>query len=223
MTFEQFLKKNPRQSNPFWPGAEHTEPFGLRRGMYWEGAGASPGHLGTDRAGAPGPLLATFDMDLDYKVIPGSAAGSLTRFSSVDADVELQVFHAEADEYKKDHYNKSEKTPVHPGNLGVSLGVHTHTEGVCKMTPGNYNYVVGFVGRWFVAGGEVVRRPIEDHCKVNGMDRERTIQALKEQIFRWSIKELSDVHYVRHLPPYRAPAWRDSLVIGFDTKFFLDI
>jgi hypothetical protein len=195
MTLEEWLVENPPTEMPFYPGARYTEPFGLRR--HWI-EGTSPGHLGVDRAGGAG-LRAPFDGTMEWDLYESSPIGSLLRLTPDDIELQVQVFHTEADREVVDiasRMRKRHRLPVCPGALGLASGVHTHTEVLIppseelklRMTLDTSPYVID---------GHIELSEVIGHCKKYDINVSKFRSALRRQIDSWGIVELWPHYAVR--------------------------
>ena len=218
-----WISANDPDTMPFWPGAANTGGFGLRSSEALLELGASPIHLGNDRAGG-GQFTMPFDGRVEWSVV-GGVAGTLLRLRSTDARLEVQVFHTEADagvENIELFMRRGDPLPVTPGDAGLSSGDHTHTEVLLPFDADVFG--------WLTAGTTAMIREglvdlwaIRSHCQEHDLPECKVIAAVDEQIRAWQIAELWEHVAVRRtLPAYRAVGWHGPTLL-VDSRWLLKI
>lgn len=229
-----WIEKQDPDTMPYRPRVPHTQGFGLREHMEAIEAGASPGHLGNDRGGHPtdshAPLLMPFDGTLSWKSV-GKAAGSLLRIIPEDkVPVELQVFHTLPTDNSyapfEDTLARGDETKVRAWKLGLSFGVHTHTEFITEYLPHRVEFLRS-ISTPICTNGEVNNDYLFKHGRQYGIDRasrKKIRYKLRLQMKKWRIEEIWDRFAVRSgLPDYRTPHWGDTKTIHMCTRTFLQI
>lgn len=223
MTFNRWLLENSPKDMPFYPGAGYTEWFGLRRHRSTIEAGASPAHLGVDRAGGDA-LEMPFDGTLEWDLYQGSPLGSLLRLTPDSYNLQIQVFHTEAQSHVTEiaaRYNKGDKLPVKPGSLGLSTGIHTHTEVMFPYTQTIRSRIVDTrltEGEPYVVDGEPTD-VVQEHCVKYDLHYPTVRDMLKAQIDKWGITELAP-HYAIRESVWRAP-WDGPVLFADSYKLLL--
>lgn len=204
---------------PYRPGAKHTQAFGLRINDI-----GSPLHPGNDRGKEPRDILAPFDGELVWNRVAGVAGSVLQLIPSyARCYVEIQVFHtvpeSEYVNHIKAHVHRGEALPVKAGDIGLSTGVHTHTEVVVKD-----GTEITDEGVPIYVDGEFNEQFIRDHCKRYGLDFADVIKRATEQVKTWEIRYMS-THYAirRGVPDYRTPHWGAGETIHVDPRWMFDI
>lgn len=226
---EIFLKDNPPKDMPYWPGAQYTGRMGLRSSREVLDLGASPLHLGVDRAGG-NDFLMPFDGVVAWKRLDASSPiGSLLVLSPYSLDMEIQVFHTDAPDRHtmeiEGAYRKGDKLPVKPGRLGLSTGIHTHTEVLFPWEP-NFLKDLRQGARPFVIRGTVDTHYVKNHCDKYDLNEKKFLESLRNQVETWGILEASNRYAIREqLPVYRAPVWagENPTTIHVDSRWFLQI
>jgi hypothetical protein len=210
----EFLAGNPPSGIPFFPGARVTEWFGLRQGMAAISLGASPLHLGIDRAGGD-RLRMPFDGEAYWRLVDGSA-GSLLRLRPDDAPFEVQVFHTEGPQRATElrtRLQKGDVLPVSVGSLGIGTGPHTHTEVLFPYRAELIEWIDD-TEPWLVSDGYPHEREIESQCSRYGLPHDATLAAVRRQVTTWRIREMRGVYAIREaLPSYRIPRWSGATVL----------
>lgn len=221
-----WMKENPPKTMPFYPKAQCTGRVGLRSSREVLDAGASPLHLGVDRTAGTG-LVMPFDGRLWWRRT-GGVAGSVLTLKPKGLCMEIQVFHTDAgrevDEISE-ALHRGDPLPVRPASLGLSSGVHTHTE---VLFPNDKELRV-----WATEGipaiiteGAVNQHllpAIRMHCDKHDLNYEEFLRATKTQVKRWCIEEFWPRAAVRRvLPTYREPDWMGSTLI-VDSLWLLKI
>lgn len=221
---QAWLAENPPADMPYWPGARCTGRVGLRKSQSLLDAGASPLHLGVDRAGGD-DYLCPFDARVSWALV-GGVAGSVLRIVPEHLDgMEIQVFHTVAYDsgvhYIETRCRKGDRMPIKPGALGLSAGVHTHTEVVMRDSDKLRDWMED--SEAIVHRGEIIRSLVTLHCAQYDMDRRTVLTRLAQQIQTWRIVEATQIYAVREaLPDYRAPGFR-GMVCLVDSLWLLDI
>lgn len=225
---ERWLEDNPPKDMPFWPAARYTGRVGLRTSREVLDAGASPIHLGVDRAGGGSRFLCPFDAWVEWKHVDG-AAGSLLTITSSHIDLELQVFHTRVTPDPKRvrlFLRKGQQLPAMPSDLGLSVGVHTHTEVVVPFKSKNlYEYVRGETPR-FLAYEIVDEAYVKEHCETFDLHYPTVLEAMRHQVQTWNISEGTARYVIRQaLPHYRIPKWSsgNKPTMHIDSKWLLQI
>lgn len=216
--------QNP-DTTPYRPGAKHTQGFGLRITDI-----GSPLHLGNDRGREPRDILAPFDGRFEWDMLtPAGVAGSILRLIPHNGQdsIELQVFHSVDGAYT-DHIEgeckRGEKLPVQAGDLGLSVGIHTHTELVIRDNPLSRQQMRMEDMIWLYRSGSFNVGHIWSHCKRHGLDYEDVIKRTSTQISTWDISYMSTRYAVRDmLPEYRLPHWGEGKTLHVDTLWSMDI
>jgi hypothetical protein len=205
---KQFLNDNPVEDMPFYPGARCTGRVGFRSSREVLEAGASPIHLGVDRAGGDG-LVMPFEGWLHWEMV-GGVAGSVLRLTPLHDEFQIQVFHTEADHGVTTIdrlMHRGEPLPVKPSDLGLSVGVHTHTELMfeCK----NDNVLWATAGQHKIVDGRWLNsHEARAHAEANDLIAEDFVISCRTQIGRWFITDLWEHAAIRsHVPQYRKPPW----------------
>lgn len=216
-----WLRENPPEQMPYWPGAKVTTPFGLRPQIP---DGTSPLHLGVDRAGGRAFLM-PFDGCVFWRAV-GGVAGSVLSLIPHGMEMEIQVFHTEADagvEKISTRLTRGELLPVEPGDIGVSYGVHTHTEVL-------FPYDTELVKWLHAAAAQIVNRGAIDidylirHCRSNNLNAAKVRAATTQQIDEWGISEMTTRYAVRDsVPEYRRPEWGRGATVHVDSRWLLQI
>ena len=216
-----------RTDYPFRPGAAYSgDRFGFRTVSHV----GSPFHPGTDRAGRPDHIVMPFDGSITYSVRPGTDWGSLARIVPATGEgFEIQIAHTIRRDglrtpLENQHYTQGAVLPIVAGDIGLSMGAHTHTELLVEHTAKHY-------ARFRTDGGVIYKdgaiqddKIIREHCNRYGLDYSGVIFRLMDQIHRWSIVEVWKSFIVRSvLPDYRTPHWGSSGVIIADTRRYLDL
>jgi hypothetical protein len=227
MTLAKWLRENPPDDMPFFPGARVTGEFGLRQSKMVLEMGASPLHLGVDRAGGDG-LRMPFDGYIYWRQV-GGVAGSVLSIMPDECKLELQVFHTiHVDKHVmhyEDHFFAGEHIPIEPSNIGLSQGVHTHTE---LLMPFDSTVAQRFAGdRLIVDRGVVDVDYVHDQYVEMGFDEgdidRFTVRAIG-QVRSWAISDVGAHHAIRkHLPSYRRPQWGAGPTLHIDTMYLLQI
>lgn len=219
-----WLADNPPAAMPYWPGAALTGAFGLRTSRAVLDAGGSPLHLGVDRAGG-GQFTMPFDGSVFWRPVDG-VAGSVLSLNPHGLAMEIQVFHTVGDGHAleiSERLHRGDPLPVTPGDLGLSLGVHTHTEVLMPydddlqawLQTGSATLVIGHI----INAAEVVR-----HCAAQGLDDEMMLSRARAQVGTWRIREMTDRYAVREgVPEYRTPEWGSGPTIHVDSQWLLSI
>jgi hypothetical protein len=225
-TFFSWIAKQDPDTMPFRPGVAHTQGFGIRNSMNPIRMGASPAHLGNDRGSYPTVLHMPFDGKVRWKQT-GGVAGSVLQLIPSDIDAEIQVFHTRCDNIETQQYarirKRGEQLTAVAGNIGLSTGVHTHTEFIVKYQKdvvealrerSTQIYYNGIFNNDF----------IYNHCQQYNLKYSYIVNKLKEQVLTWNIEELWDTFAVRaSLPAYRQPHWGKSRTVHLCTKTYLQI
>lgn len=210
----EWLADNDPSRIPYWPGASYTGRVGFRTAQELLELGASPIHLGVDRAGG-GEYLMPFDGRVEWRRV-GGAAGSLLRIVAEDVQLELQVMHTAADPGVSGIDRRmlaGERLPVRPGALGLSAGVHTHTEVLLPLDADTLGWLVGRE-RATILDGRLDVGMLLDHCAKHGLPSEPTVVSAGEQIRTWAIAALWAHVAVRTvLPEYRTPGWTGPTIL----------
>lgn len=199
-----------------WPGAKNTGGIGLRTNKHVLAAGASPIHLGVDHAGTVKPLRMPFDGMWKWEEV-GGVAGSLLRITPPIGSshrMEVQIFHTLGKESGWNELSAGEELPIEPGDLGLSVGVHTHTEllvefdGESDLPPANIYYVVS---------GQPRRGNVLMHCRQHMLRFEDVWPKVQRQVDSWEIEWATDRWAVRRgLPDYRQPWFGDGWTLHAD-------
>lgn len=218
------ISKWIRKDFPYRPGSGRTgDRFGLRSDNF-----GSPAHLGDDRSRYPNHFVMPFDGKIYWSREEDTAWGSILRIVPKNCkETEIQVAHTVRSDglnfVLKETYKQGQLLPVIASNLGLTDGVHSHTEWIIKYTDENYEYFKK--DGEFIAGEYVINEKyVKDHCDHLRMDYNKTLEALKQQIFIWGIQELYSNFAIRKiLPLYRTPQWDEGPVIIADPMRYLDI
>lgn len=218
-----WLADNPPKDMPYWPGARVTTPFGMRSQKTVLAMGASLFHLGVDRAGG-GDYIMPFDGFIEWHPVKGSP-GSILRIVPDLLRLEIQVFHTEAPKYLssiEQRMYQGEPMPVKPGALGMSTGVHTHTE---VLLPYDESLMALFAGgELLVNKRQVDLAMVEKHCAMCDIEADQMMVKAIGQVRTWEIEEMGE-HYAirRSLPGYRVPAWGPGVTLHVDSMALLQI
>lgn len=223
---KDFLKANPKAKTPYWPGARYTNRVDIRTSQDAINLGGSPLHPGVDRAGGR-EFTGPYDGEARGKMLPGSDIGSLLRILPEGAPFELHVFHTEwqsDDEEFSCEIFRGGEMPVKSGKLGLSLGVHLHTDTVFPFDEE--------LLEWLRPGADIILRKddklsaqyIIAHCRRHGLRRSQVVAKAAAQIEAWGITEMTRRYMVRQwIGGNRLPAWGQGPVILVDSKWLLDI
>jgi hypothetical protein len=219
----QWLRENPPESIPYWPGAAVTTPFGFRMQKTILQMGASPLHIGIDRAGGK-QFLMPFDGFIEWRLTRNSA-GSLLRIVPETTGFEMQVFHTDAGKHQtiiEDRLRQGETMPVVPGTLGLSSGVHTHTE---IVFPDHESLREMFAGeKLIVQDRQLDMSAVDGYCATLGLDADPMLIRTAGQVRTWAIDEMGE-HYAvrRNLPDYRLPHWGKGATLHVDSMWLFRI
>lgn len=220
-TLLRWLEANPPADIPYWPGAKITTSFGLRLKIPPK---TSPLHLGVDRA-AGREYCMPFDGSVFWRKT-GGVAGSVLSLVPHGIDMEIQVFHTETDR-EVDHISararKGDPLPVEPGDLGLSYGVHTHTE---VLFPYDTELL-----KWLHQGsmpivtyGGINHDYLIAHSRRNNLNAADTLAAVLKQVDEWGISEMTSRYAVRDgIPEYRRPVWGRGSTVHVDSMWLLQI
>jgi hypothetical protein len=165
-----------------------------------------------------------FDGTLEWDLYHGSPLGSLLRLTPDSYDMQIQVFHTEAQGHVTEiaaRYRKGDKLPVKPGALGLSTGIHTHTEVMFPYNETIRNRIVATrltTGKLYVVDGEVTP-VVQDHCVKYDLHYPTVRDMLKKQIDDWSIRELGR-HYAIRETCWRSP-WVGPVLFADSYKLLL--
>jgi hypothetical protein len=219
----QWLAINDPAKMPYWPGAHYTGGVGFRESRTLLELGASPIHLGVDRAGG-GRFTTPFDGRVKWSIV-GGAAGSLLRIIADDLSLELQVFHTEAEPYVEAidlFMRQGDPLPVKPGDLGTSSGVHTHTEVLMPHTPELRDWLAGDSPP-IIRDGMLDLSDLLVHCDRHYLDSCDVVRRVNAQVRGWRITELWPHFGARAaLPEYRRPGW-EGPTLHIDSHWLLKI
>ncbi len=213
-----------RKDFPYRPGAGRT---GDRFGLRLDGFG-SPYHPGDDRSGTPRRAVMCFDGTMTWQLLPGSALGSLTKMIPDDSnETELQIAHMIRKDGEKKPLNywlrQGEELPVIPGDIGLTDGIHTHTEWWIKNTKENYDFFRK-TGVCLRDRNSLNTAYIFDHCRKYNLDPSKVSQGIIDQCNSWGLSEIWTTFCIRnYYPVERAPSWGRGAVIIADPMLYLDI
>jgi len=213
---------------PFWPGAQCTGRMGLRSDGDVLKAGTSPYHAGVDRAGATGPLLAPFDGRLEWtRLNSGSQWGSFLRLVPAGCGIEIHVAHTDVVDaesyYLEGTIRRGDPLPVHAASLGLSTGVHTHTEVCIQCDPEIMEWLEAEGGDKIVSGGIINAVALRMHCFEHKLDYDRMYSRLAYQVRTWSMPEAHERWCLRqHMPEYREVPWKTATLL-VDSLWLLKI
>lgn len=205
---------------PFRPGAAYTGGFGLRTHAL-----GSPGHLGVDRGSSPGAILHCFGGAWLWRPVAGDW-GSVLRLAPHDFHIEVQIGHSvyRGGEVGFGCAERGSVLPVVAGDLGLSSGVHTHTEVVLPYSAELRNSLAERCSVSYVTDEGVNREAVLRHCRSHGLDGDDVVKRLQEQVVSWGIRELWDHFAVRAgLPAHRRPEWCGGAVLLVDSRWTLQI
>ncbi len=228
---QALLRNNPPAGIPFWPGAAVTGPFGLRRTRKELDSKASPAHLATDRARDGGDLQMSFDGGIHWRLV-GGVAGSVLSENPDGVQMEIQIFHTEADTHVQEiteQLHKGDPLPVRASNLGFSIrvgggtGIHTH---MVLMFPYDRE-----LHAWLRAGtkpiitrGAIDHDYVIEHCRRYRLNAATMTDKLCVQIDDWDLQEMTDRYAIRGgVPGYRLPQWGRGATIHVDSQWLLEI
>ena len=221
-----WLSDNPPADMPFWPGAKTTGRFGLRTLQMLMDAGASPLHLGVDRANGR-EFTMPFDGSL-FWITAGDPAGSVLSLMPIGLSMEVQVFHtasrdgAHISEVSQ-RLHKGDRLPVVPSDLGLSLGVHTHTEVLFPLDESLRAWVHQGATP-IVTRGAVEVDYVAMHCREHRLNLNETLAGIHRQVDEWGIREMTDRYAIRDsVPQYRRPEWGSGPTMHVDSKWLLQI
>jgi hypothetical protein len=119
--------------------------------------------------------------------------------------------------------DRGDPLPVKPGDLGFSLGVHTHTEVLFETDDELLDWLrvdAASICRDSKLDEDLVR----SHCQTHELPFPEVLERCRTQIDVWRITEMTDRFAVRKgVPAYRYPHWGDSETIHVDSKWLLKI
>jgi hypothetical protein len=172
-----------------------------------------------------------FDGEIHHVILgPKTAWGTVTRFVPSDGfPVEIHLAHAYLkkgfDAPYKGKFKRGDITPLVPGDMGLTLGVHTHTEGVAKFTDEDLSDMRMTGGDIIIQDSEPNLLHLRAHCKKYKLDEKSFLRAIDKQIAEWGITELGEHYAVRQfLGAGRNTSWRTGQgFILFDTMHYLKI
>ncbi len=228
---QTLLRNNPPAGLPFWPGAAVTGAFGLRRTKKELESKASPGHLAIDRARDGGGLQMSFDGDFRWRLV-GGVAGSVLSENPAGVQMEIQVFHTEADTHVQEiteQLFKGDPLPVRPSNLGFSIrvgagkGIHTH---MVLMFPYDRELHAWLRSdtRPIITRGAIDHDYVIEHCRKYRLNSATMTDKLYVQIDDWDLQEMTDRYAIRGgVPAYRLPQWGRGSTIHVDSQWLLQI
>ena len=212
-----WINKHDPASIPYRPGTPRTgDRFGLRQHNI-----GSPVHLGDDRGASPPHIVMPFDGTLRWEMHDG-AWGSIARLIPSDADnIEIQIAHTVSDDGGNDlineHYTRGETLPIIAGDIGLSHGVHTHTEFVIQYDDFNYHALARNAelrASWTAGEPWINNRWIRSHADNHGWDPDDLRDRVVKQMHDWRITDIRDGVCVRYsLPAYRDP-WGTPVIIA---------
>ena len=209
---------------PYRPGAGRTgDRFGLRSDTL-----GSPIHIGDDRSGSPDHYVMPYDGRIFWNTEEDTSWGSILRLvPSSSKETEIQVAHSVRRDGLnfplKEKYKQGQLLPVITGNIGMTTAPHSHTVWLIQYTDENYKYFLND-GEFIADEKKINEKYVKLHCDRVGMDYAKTIDAIKQQIIVWGIREVYTNFAVRkYLPLYRIPQWGEGTVIIADPMLYLDI
>lgn len=193
-----------------WTGAKNTGGIGLRTDRRVLAAGASPIHLGVDHAGTVKPLRMPFDGMWKWEEV-GGVAGSLLRITppiGSEERIEVQIFHTLGKDQGWREAGAGDEIPVEPGDLGLSVGIHTHTELLQQF---NRDEPLPAATLYYVTEGIPRRGNVLMHCRRHMMKMATVWPLVEKQVAFWEIEHATDRWGVRRsLPAYRRPWFGDG-------------
>lgn len=227
---KNWLEDNPKEEMPYWPGARTTNRVDIRTSQRVLNMGGSPLHPGNDRSRGTGPFTEPFNGRLEWRLLPGTDIGSVFFCRPRGFQMELQGFHTKGPDNVTELEEKMRKgnpMPITPSNLGLSDGVHLHSE---SLFPYDKELL-----DWMREGTEYIVRStngvlelniayITAHCRRWGLDLMMVLDKIPKQVASWGIIEMTNRFMVRnHVGPDRVPHWGAGRTIHVDTKWLLDI
>ncbi len=173
----------------------------------------------------------SFDGTIHWRLV-GGVAGSVLSENPAGVQMEIQVFHTEADTHVQEiteQLHKGDPLPVHASNLGFSIrvgsgkGIHTH---MVLMFPYDQE-----LHAWLRAGATpIITRGVIDHdyviehCRRYRLNPAIMINKLAVQIDDWDLQEMTDRYAIRGgVPAYRLPQWGRGSTIHVDSQWLLEI
>ena len=227
----RWLERNPPEDMPYWPGAATSGRVGIRKSQKVLDRGASPLHPGVDRYddGDAKEFTVPFDGDFSWTLLSEkSVAGSLLQIKAHGVDLELQVFHTEHAGPDVDrigqHVKKGDPMPVDPGDRGLTLGVHPHTEVLTPYDEELRAWILESAETIIGSNGNMHTVYVRDHCGKYGLDADQVMQKIWSQVRLWGILEMTTLYMIRnHTEPYRQPAWGAGKVMHIDSTWLLKI
>ncbi len=226
-----WLKINVPADMPYWPGGGFTNRVDIRSSQRVLEMGGSPLHPGVDRGAPQGrEFIVPFDGWLEWKFLPETDIGSILQLAAQGVQMELQVFHTDIPDgiLRPLEYagavHRGEPMPMKPSNLGLSDGVHTHTEVVFPFDQE--------LRDWFAEGAETIvgldgkidTRYVIAHCRRHGLNRDLVLRKIPTQVENWGCVEVTNRFMVRKWVGLdRIPVWGPGKTIHVDSKFLLDI
>lgn len=223
--FSEWRRDQDPANMPFRPGAKHTQSVGLRVIDI-----GSPLHFGNDRGTGDRRILMPFAGEYTWELLdPPGVAGSILRLIPDDArgNVEIQVFHTVGitgyESKGTGRASRGEVIPVMAGDIGLSAGIHTHTELVVRYDD-DLRDQLGLQGFLIASSTSTNHKFIMSHCARHMMNYREIVEKINKQIETWDIKELTTIYGVRRsLPLYRLPHWGAYSTLHIDTKWALQI
>ena len=205
---------------PYRPGVPRTgDRFGLRTDLI-----GSPIHLGDDRGRHPRHIVMPFDGLLVWSMT-GGAWGSTARLIPDDnPGVEIQIAHTVRRDNGHDdidkHFKRGDTLPIIAGDIGLSAGVHTHTEIAMRYTDHDYDSLshdCRLYAGWINDEIFVDDQWIADHCRENNIEEPSDFHdRVEKQIYDWGILELRDGVCIRaknRFPARRNP-WGTDVILA---------
>jgi hypothetical protein len=166
-----------------------------------------------------------FDGTLVWKFV-GGVAGSVLRLAPFGLDLQIQVFHTEIDGHVQSLMLRPKKgevvLPV-PGNLGLSIGIHTHTEVLMPYDEDLFWWASAGVHP-LVTGGVLDAEEVAAHCELFDLDEQDFLTRAKYQISTWGITHYYPQRFAvrKELPSYRSVPWAGP-TMHMDSLWLLDI
>ena len=212
-----WVKKHDPASMPYRPGTPRTgDRFGLRQHNI-----GSPVHLGDDRGASPPHIVMPFNGWLSWSMTEGAWGSTARLIPGDNRDCEIQIAHTVRADGGVDEINeyrtRGETLRIIAGDIGLSRGVHTHTEFVIRYSESDYHALARnseLRASYNDSEPWINNRWILSHADNHGWDPDDLRDRVIKQMHDWRIIEIRDGVCVRDaLPAYRDP-WGTPVIIA---------